>query len=206
MSAFQNPRVDFSIFTCGFHEILVWILQTSRVQFPHPSRKNINTLIINHLILTIMIKYSIVIKSTKPGTKKELIQETKAYGVAQADEILDLDKFCQHIADHNSPFSKGTIKGILTDAVSCLREQMLAGNKVKLGDLGDFHVELDTEGAVTTDDFSTNNIKDVNIRWTPSGKFKHLRQEATFQLVPSRSAQADAIEVVRNTDTIHGLE
>ena len=83
---------------------------------------------------------------------------------------------------------------------------MLAGNKVKLGDLGDFHVELDTEGAVTTDDFSTNNIKDVNIRWTPSSKFKHLRQEATFQLVPSRSAQADAIEVVRNTDTIHGLE
>ncbi len=153
-----------------------------------------------------MIKYSIVIKSTKPGTKKELIQETKAYGVAQADEILDLDKFCQHIADHNSPFSQGTIKGILTDAVSCLREQMLAGNKVKLGDLGDFHVELDTEGAVTTDDFSTNNIKDVNIRWTPSGKFKHLRQEATFQLVPSRSAQADAIEVVRNTDTLHGLE
>ncbi len=154
-----------------------------------------------------MINYSIAIMSCKPGTKKtEQTYSTKSYGTAQVHEVLDLDDFCKHIADHNSPFSKGTIKGILTDAVSCLREQMLAGNKVKLGDLGDFHVELDTEGAVTTDDFSTNNIKDVNIRWTPSGKFKHLRQEATFQLVPSRSAQADAIEVVRNTDTIHGLE
>lgn len=153
-----------------------------------------------------MIKYSIVIMSAKPGTKKAQIRETKAYGAAQVDEILDLDDFCQHVADHNSPFSKGTIKGVLTDSVACLREQMLAGNKVKLGDLGDFHVELNTEGAVTTDDFSVGNIKNVNIRWTPGNRFKHLRQEASFQLVPKRKQQKDDIEVIRNSDTIHGLE
>lgn len=153
-----------------------------------------------------MIKYSITIKSTKPGTKKAQITETKAYGVAQSDEILDLDAFSQHVADHNSPFSKGTIKGVLTDSVACLREQMLAGNKVKLGDLGDFHVELNTKGAVTTDDFSAQNIKDVNIRWTPGSRFKHLRQEATFQLVPKRKQQKDDIEVIKNSETIHGLE
>jgi predicted histone-like DNA-binding protein len=153
-----------------------------------------------------MINYSIMIMGTKPGTKKENITETKAYGTAQVHEVLSFDAFCKHIADHNSPFSKGTVKGILTDAVSCLREQLLAGNKVKMGDLGDFHVELACEGAVTTDDFSAANIKEVNVRWTPSRDFQNLRQDAEFQLVPSRSAQSDAIEVVKNTDTIHGLE
>ena len=153
-----------------------------------------------------MIKYSIAIKGTQPGTLKAQIQETKAYGVAQADEILNLDDFCQHIADHHSPFSKGTIKGVLTDAVACIREQLLAGNKVKLGDLGDFHVELKCKGAVTTEDFNVNNIKAVNVRWTPGDKFKNLRNDAEFQLVPSRKAQDDAIEVIKNTDTIHGLE
>ena len=154
-----------------------------------------------------MINYSIAILSCKPGTKKtEQTYSTKAYGTAQIHESLDLDAFCKHIADHNSPFSKGTVKGILTDAVSCLREQLLAGNKVKMGDLGDFHVELACEGAVTTDDFSAANIKEVNVRWTPSRDFQNLRQDAEFQLVPSRSAQSDAIEVVKNTDTIHGLE
>ena len=153
-----------------------------------------------------MINYSIVIMGTKPGTKKEQITETKAYGTAQVHEVLSFDAFCKHIADHNSPFSKGTVKGILTDAVACLREMMLAGNKVKLGDLGDFHVELATEGAVTTDDFSAANIKAVNVRWTPGKDFANLRDDATFQLVPSRAAQGDAIEVVKNTDTIHGLE
>ena len=143
---------------------------------------------------------------TKPGTKKADITETKAYGTAQVHEVLNLDAFCKHIADHNSPFSKGTIKGILTDAVSCIREQMLAGNKVNLGDLGSFHVELQTEGAVTTEDFTAENIKEVNIRWTPDKNFRDLRADAEFKLVPSRAAQKDDIKIVKNTETIQGLE
>ena len=153
-----------------------------------------------------MIKYSIAIKGTKPGTKKAEITETKAYGEAQTDEILSLDEFCKHIAEHHSPFSKGTIKGVLSDAVGCLREQLLAGNKVKLGDLGDFHVELATKGAKTTEEFNTSYIENINVRWTPGKDFKNLRSEADFQLVPNRKAQSEAIETVKNTDTIQGLE
>lgn len=153
-----------------------------------------------------MIKYSISIRSSKPGTLKENITETKAYGTAQVNEILDLDTFSAHVANHHSPFSKGTIKGVLSDAVECLREQMLAGNKVKLGDLGEFHVGLSSKGASTTDDFTTNYIDKVNVRWTPSKTFKNLRQVATFQLVPNRVVQAEAIEAIRNEDTIQGLE
>ena len=59
---------------------------------------------------------------------------------------------------------------------------------------------------MTTDDFSTSNIKKVNVGWTPGKPFVNLLKDATFQLVPSRSAQAGAIEVIKNTDTIHGLE
>ena len=153
-----------------------------------------------------MIDYSIAIMGTKPGTLKANITETKAYGTAQVHEILSFDDFCEHIAQHNSPFSKGAIQGVLTDAVSCLREQMLSGNKVKLGDLGDFYVELQTEGAVTTEDFTSDNIKEVNVRWLPSRSFKNLRQDAEFNLMPKRSQQTDAVKVIKNTDTIHGLE
>ena len=153
-----------------------------------------------------MINYSIMIMGTKPGTKKADITETKAYGTAQVHEVLDLDAFCKHIADHNSPFSKGTVKGILTDAVACLREQLLAGNKVSLGDLGSFHCELATEGADTTDEFNAQKIKEVNVRWTPGLEFKNLRSVAEFNLVPSRKAQSEAIDVIRNEETIQGLE
>ena len=155
-----------------------------------------------------MINYSIMIMSKKPGTKKADLAQvgTAAYGTAQVHEVLDLDDFCKHIADHNSPFSKGTVKGILTDAVACLREQLLAGNKVNLGDLGSFHCELETEAADATDEFTAQNIKAINVCWTPGKDFKNLRQDAEFNLVPSRKAQADAIEVIRNEETIEGLE
>ena len=153
-----------------------------------------------------MMNYSIYIANSKPGTKKADITDTKAYGASQIHEKLTFDQFCKHIADHNSPFSKGTIKGILTDAVACLREQLLAGNSVNLGDLGSFRNELSCNPAKTTDDFNASYIKAVNVCWTPGKEFKNLRDEAEFQLVASRKAQADAIEVIRNEDTIQGLE
>ena len=153
-----------------------------------------------------MINYSIAIMGTKPGTLKANITETKAYAAAQMHESLSFDDFCQHIADHNSPFSKGTVKGVLTDAVACIREQLLAGNKVRLGDLGNFHVELASDGAVTTEDFTAANIKEVNVRWTPGENFRNLRNDAEFQLVPKRSQLVDAVKVIKNTDTILGLE
>ena len=154
-----------------------------------------------------MINYAIYIGSKKPGTKKtEQGYATVALGTAQIHDKLDFDDFCQHIADHNSPFSKGTTKGVLTDAVECIREQLLAGNSVSLGDLGTFHVELACEPAVTTEDFLASNIKEVNVRWTPGKRFQNLRKDAEFQLVPTRKLAADAIEVIKNTDTIQGLE
>ncbi|MBR5053513.1 MAG: DNA-binding protein [Bacteroidaceae bacterium] len=153
-----------------------------------------------------MINYSIAIMGTKPGTLKANITETKAYGVAQIKERISLSDFAKHIHDHGCAYSKGDIVSILTTAVSCLRELMLEGKRVKLGDLGDFQPRLQTEGAVTTEDFSAKNIKAVNVSWTPGKDFEDLRNDATFQLVPKRSQQEDAIEVIKNTDTIHGLE
>ena len=153
-----------------------------------------------------MINYSIAIMSTKPGTKKANITETKAYGFVQTSETIDINQFAKHIANHGSVYNKGDIIGLLTIAVSCLRELMLEGKRVRLGDLGDFQPRLKTMGAVTTEDFSAANIKEVTVSWEPGKEFKNLRSEASFQLVPPRKAQSDAIEVIRNADTIHGLE
>ena len=153
-----------------------------------------------------MINYSIAIMSTKPGTKKADITETKAYGVTQMQDKMDLDGLAQHMSDHNSPFSKGVIKGILTDAVSCNRHLLLEGKKVGLGDMGEFHTEIACEGAATPDAFTASNIKKVNVRWTPGKQFKNLRDVASFKLVPNRKAQGEAIEEIKNEETIHGLE
>ena len=153
-----------------------------------------------------MINYSIVIMSTAPGTKKEDITETKAYATSQVTEVLDLHKFAKHIADHGCTYDRADIAAILTKTVDCLHELILEGKKINLGELGGFYPELVTEGAKTADAFTAANIKAVNVCWSPGKGFKNLREDAQFQLVASRKAQADAIEVIRNEDTIQGLE
>jgi len=75
-----------------------------------------------------------------------------------------------------------------------------------LADLGGFYPELATEGAVTVEDFTTDNIKAVNVRWAPGDSFKDLRQEATFNRVPSREMQAQQQKVITNQETIQGME
>ena len=153
-----------------------------------------------------MIDYSIAIMSAQPGTKKADITETKAYGTAQVREKLDLNKFAKHITDHGCSYDRGDVSAILTKAVDCLREMMLAGNKVTLGELGSFYPELQTRGATLAEDFTAANIEAVNVRWIPGKLFRDLRDEAEFQLVPTRLAQAEAEKVIKNQETIQGIE
>ena len=128
-----------------------------------------------------MINYSIAILSSKPGTKKADIKETKAYGMAQSSGNVDINGFARHIANHGCVYSRGDIVGLLTQAVDCLKELLLEGKRVKLGDLGDFQARLKSKGAKTTDDFNASYIEAVNVSWEPGKLFRNLRSEATFR-------------------------
>jgi hypothetical protein len=45
---------------------------------------------------------------------------------------MGIHEMAVHMAEHNTPFSEGTIEGILRDFVKCVREQTLNGNTVKV--------------------------------------------------------------------------
>ncbi len=123
----------------------------------------------------------------------------KAYGVNQVREVWTLEKFSQHIADHNGVYSRGTVKGVISDMCECLVEQLLNGNKIKLGELGDFFISLKTEGAESLKQFTAENIKAVNIVFTPGKDFENLVGQAEFNLVASRAAQAALIKAMKES-------
>ena len=111
-----------------------------------------------------MINYSIFVKSSKPGTKKADIQETKAYGNSQVSEVFDINQFAKHITDHGCVYDRADVAAVLTTAVDCLRELLLAGKKIRLGDMGDFYPSLKTKGATLAEDFNATNILAVNVQ------------------------------------------
>ena len=63
---------------------------------------------------------------------------TNYFATAQYTEVMGIEKFARHIADHGTTYSRADIMAILYMAVDCMREQLLEGKKIRLGELGDF--------------------------------------------------------------------
>ena len=115
---------------------------------------------------------------------------SKVYGKIFAypviEETLNLDDLAEHMSNHNSPFSKGVIKGLLTDMVNCIKELLLEGKNVKIDDLAIFSIGIKNAkgGAEKEEDFSvTKNISSVKLRSRATGILlaKALNLEATLK-------------------------
>ena len=116
---------------------------------------------------SLMLHYKVYQNKTKA---------TKAYGKwfgrAVINQTIGLDKLAEHMANHNTPYSKGAIQGVLTDMVACIRELVLDGNAVKIPNLAIFSAGFTTEGADDRYSFTAGkNIKSVHLRARSTGTF-----------------------------------
>ena len=68
----------------------------------------------------------------------------KTYARVDYKEQYDVSKLARHMSEHNAPFSEGTILGILTDMVKCIRELTLNGNTVKIENLAIFKASVES--------------------------------------------------------------
>ena len=125
----------------------------------------------------------------------------KAYAKNQVSEIWTLEKFAKHIADHNGVYSRGTVKGVISDMCECLAAQLLNGNKIQLGELGTFGISISSMGADSLDKFTSKNIKAVNILFAPGVDFESRIGGAEFNRVASRSAQAATLKAEKAGET-----
>ena len=66
----------------------------------------------------------------------------KYYPRVSYKQTMNIHDMAVHMAEHNTPFSEGTIEGILRDFVKCVREQTLNGNTVKVDNLAIFKVSV----------------------------------------------------------------
>ena len=130
------------------------------------------------------------------ATEKQL-----AFAVAQYTGIMTIEKFAKHIATHGCVYSRADISAILYMAVDCMREQLLEGKKIRLGDLGDFSISLSSKGAESADKFTSQNITAVNVVWECGTEFKDLLADAEFNVVASRRAQEALLKAMRAGET-----
>ena len=101
------------------------------------------------------------------------------------EETIDLDGLADHMSHHHSPYSKGVLKGLLTDMIGCIKELLLEGKNVKIDDLAIFSLGIkNKEMAVKEDDFTVSkNIGGVKLKARATGDLmsKSLNLEATLK-------------------------
>lgn len=149
-----------------------------------------------------MVNYSLINRAN-PRDKDA---SKKTYAIAQYTEVMDLEAFAQHIATHGCVYSEADILAILNMAVNCLREMLLGGKKVKLGELGSFYISLSSEGTLVAADYDPSiHVKAVNVNWERGRKFRGLKEEAVFNLVAGREVQRKVLAAVKNGDTTVNL-
>ena len=137
----------------------------------------------------------------KKDTDLVKTEKQNAFAISQYTDVMTIEKFAKHITSHGSVYSRADISAILYMAVDCMREMLLEGKKIRLGDLGDFSLLLGSKGAETADKFTAQNITNVKVQWEPGQQFKNLLEDAEFNLVASRSAQAAVIKAIREGKT-----
>lgn len=129
-----------------------------------------STLTINHLnTLKLMLLY--VLKLNQNAKMPEAYGKYYAYPVIT--QTVGIDGLAEHMASHNTPFSKGAIKGMITDMVSCIKELTLQGFAVKIDDLAIFSIGIrNKEGAASEKEFTiAKNIEGFRLRARGTGEF-----------------------------------
>ncbi|MBP3228181.1 MAG: HU family DNA-binding protein [Bacteroidaceae bacterium] len=108
----------------------------------------------------------------KPGTST-----FKYYIAPDTQTALDKAEFLDRM-EKRSTMSSADVKGCLDALEYELKQALLGGNSVRLGDLGSFHISLTSQGVEKKDDASADLIKRVKVQFRPSSALMRDMQAA----------------------------
>jgi hypothetical protein len=80
---------------------------------------------------------------SKVNETSETEQAGKLYARVSYKQSMTIQDMARHMAEHNTVFSEGSILGVLTDFVKCVREMVLMGNTVKIDNLAIFKATVE---------------------------------------------------------------
>lgn len=134
------------------------------------------------------------------------------YARPVVSETYDITQLATHMSKHNTPFSPGVIKGVLTDMVSCIKELVLDGKGVKLDDLAIFSVGIVSGGgAASAEEFKVaNNVAGLKLRARATGSLSNaainlegsLKEQAEYSIASTGGTTDDGTDTGGGSDPL----
>ena len=106
---------------------------------------------------------------SKVTETSESEQAGKLYARVSYKQTLSIQDMAHHMAEHNTAFSEGSILGVLTDFVKCVREQVLNGNTVKIDNLAIFKTTVEANALEVLYDADQDKVAQATIGTLPEG-------------------------------------
>ena len=120
----------------------------------------------------------------------------KYYATAVQDRTMEIEDFVTHIAEHNTPYSRGTVHGVLRDTLDCLQELILDGKSVRFSDLGLFSLGMSSRGEETAAKVTAQSIEGVHLilRNTKGWSNAELKKKCRIELLDNHVTVEDGTE------------
>ena len=107
---------------------------------------------------------------SKVNETSDTEQAGKLYARVSYKQAMNIQDMAHHMAEHNTIFSEGSILGVITDFVKCVREMVLSGNTVKLDNLAIFKATVEANGLETLYDAATDKTATASIGTLKTGE------------------------------------
>ena len=100
----------------------------------------------------------------------ETEQAGKLYARVSYKQAMTIQDMARHMAEHNTVFSEGSILGVLTDFVKCVREMVLMGNTVKIENLAIFKATVEANALEVLYDAEQDKVATASIGTLAEGQ------------------------------------
>ena len=100
---------------------------------------------------------------SKVNETSETEQAGKLYARVSYKQSMTIQDMARHMAEHNTVFSEGSILGVLTDFVRCVREMVLNGNTVTIDNLALFQATVESNALEVLYDAENDKVATATI-------------------------------------------
>ena len=107
---------------------------------------------------------------SKVTESSETEQAGKLYARVSYKQAMTIQDMARHMAEHNTVFSEGSILGVLTDFVKCVREMVLMGNTVKIENLAIFKATVEANALEVLYDAENDKVATASIGTLAEGQ------------------------------------
>ena len=107
---------------------------------------------------------------SKVTETSETEQAGKLYARVSYKQAMTIQDMARHMAEHNTVFSEGSILGVLTDFVKCVREMVLMGNTVKIDNLAIFKATVEANALEVLYDAEQDKVATASIGTLAEGQ------------------------------------